>query len=371
MYVSVDTGLALCLKDRHRRNADDVPLLLPAEPVAAQDDGERLIERHAAEPERHAAGDKLVGDNVHIALVRDQAEDVVNVCVAEVDGDPLTVHPRAALVGVVADRSGQRCLSLCAGDRGRKLRLLRLALLDSGGRELPDEVSAAHANQFAAGTYEVGHNAYATLRIDERGDSADGALELGGVELTLEFGGERRVLNQERGPVVGPGEREVGCTLGEGHLDAVHVAIVLVGHIAHLIRGRSRTRRGGRITGSRVGGGSLGNESVGRFARNADLYGSLVAAHRITGALRKVYGNVRGASAILIGRNGEDVANLPIVDRDRAGRPREGGVGKVEQQPMRPLMLRDRVADGAVGHHANDGLLRRLLHEDVADNPLV
>ena len=149
------------------------------------------------------------------------------------------------------------------------------------------------------------------------------------------------------------------------------MAVVLVGNIAHLVRGG--TRVGGRrsIAGGRLGGLGLRHEPIGRLAGDPDLHGPLMAAHLVARALRELQRNPRRTAAIFVGRDREDVAHLTVVHRDRARRPDDGGVGKVKQQPMRGLMLRNRVTDGAIRNHAHDGLLRRLLHEDVPDNPLV
>ena len=90
------SGLELLLEHGQRRDADQVALAHLAEQLGAQDDVERLIPGHVLHLDRDLALDVVGGDDVHLADVGQQAQDVVDVGAAEVEVD---APPDVALLG--------------------------------------------------------------------------------------------------------------------------------------------------------------------------------------------------------------------------------------------------------------------------------
>ena len=79
--------LALLLEVGERRDADQVALPHHAEALGLQHDVERLIPGHVAHADRDVARHVVGGDDVHAADVGEQAQDVVDVGVLEIEVD--------------------------------------------------------------------------------------------------------------------------------------------------------------------------------------------------------------------------------------------------------------------------------------------
>jgi hypothetical protein len=109
-----DGQLALLVQVGHERDANDVALAHHAELLRLQHGVERLVPGHVA----HADGDLTVhvvgGHDVHVADVGDEAQDVVNVRILEVEVDATTGEAAALLLGRHARQEGSGLVGLAA-----------------------------------------------------------------------------------------------------------------------------------------------------------------------------------------------------------------------------------------------------------------
>ena len=101
-----DRQLALLLELGSGATRIRLPLRTMPEALGLEHDVERLIPGHVAHPDRDGAGDVVGGDDVDVADVGEQAQDVVDVGVLEIEID---ATPRVAVgrrEGVAGDAGG-------------------------------------------------------------------------------------------------------------------------------------------------------------------------------------------------------------------------------------------------------------------------
>jgi hypothetical protein len=89
LLLGVETGLVLCPKRRKGGDAKDVPLLRDAQGLRFQDDVQGLVPRYVDEPDGNPPFHVVRRYDVQVADLGDDPEDVRQVGVLEVQGDPL------------------------------------------------------------------------------------------------------------------------------------------------------------------------------------------------------------------------------------------------------------------------------------------
>ncbi len=124
MLTTGDGRLALLLEGRERRDSNQVSPSHHPKTLGLQDDVERLVPGHVPHADGDGAGHVVRRHDVHAAHLCQEAKDVVDVRVLEVEVDPSTAEASAA--------AGATHLERDIAQEGRDLRALALDGLGDG-----------------------------------------------------------------------------------------------------------------------------------------------------------------------------------------------------------------------------------------------